>query len=229
MISAHRITKQFASLRALSDVSFQVEQGECVALMGANGAGKTTLIRILSTLARATNGSAEIAGYDVGKSSDKIRQNIGVVSHHTFLYGDLSAEENLLFYGRMYDVPNLSRRVSELLSQVELKQRRYDDVRTFSRGMQQRLSLARAILHQPTVLLFDEPFTGLDVHATDLLTRFIDQFIKDKITVLFTIHDLDYALHHAQRLFLLKNGQLMVDAPVTKVNRENILELINEQ
>jgi len=229
MIAAHNIFKSFGALRALTDVSFQIAEGEFAALMGANGAGKTTLLRILCGLARPSRGTAQVGLHAIDKDLDKVRQRLGVVSHHTFLYGDLSAEENLRFYGRMYGVPQLSERVGELLSLIELKHRRHDLVRTFSRGMQQRLAVARAIIHHPAVLLLDEPFTGLDVHATDLLTRFIDQFIKQKVTVLLTIHDLDYALQHAQRLLLLKKGQLLVDDAMAKIKRKNILELLIEQ
>ncbi|MBN2356172.1 heme ABC exporter ATP-binding protein CcmA [candidate division KSB1 bacterium] len=228
MIEGKGITKSFGHLHALNDVSFQIKRGEFVALMGANGAGKTTLIRILAGLARASHGSVSVAGYAVDKAADNVRRSIGVVSHHTLLYGDLSAEENLRFYGRMYGVKALAQRIDELLNWVELKHRRFDLVRTFSRGMQQRLALARAILHQPRILLLDEPFTGLDVHARELLTRFIDQFIRQQVTVLLTIHEIDFALMKAQRLLLLQKGRLIVDSQPNKLNRSHVLELLQE-
>jgi heme ABC exporter ATP-binding subunit CcmA len=228
MISAQKISKSFGPMRALTDVSFTLGAGEFVALMGANGAGKTTLIRILSALARPSRGKAIVAGYSTDGQAHQLRSQIGVVSHHTFLYNDLSAEENLRFYGKMYGVPGLEGRIEELLSQMELSRRRFDPVRTYSRGMQQRLALARALLHRPPVLLLDEPFTGLDIYATHLLTRFIAQLIHDQVTVLLTTHDVDYALQQAQRLLFLQKGNLIIDATAAQVRRAQLIELLSE-
>jgi len=228
MISAQKISKTFGPMRALTDVSFTIGAGELVALMGANGAGKTTLIRILSALARPSRGEAVVAGFSTSGQAHQLRSRIGVVSHHTFLYNDLSAEENLRFYGRMYGVPELEGRIDELLRQMELFSRRFDLVRTYSRGMQQRLALARALLHRPPVLLLDEPFTGLDIHATELLTRFIARLIEDKATVLLTIHDVNYALERAQRLLFLQKGRLVIDAAAAKIEQAQLVELLSE-
>jgi heme exporter protein A len=170
-----------------------------------------------------------VAGFDVLKQPQEVRRSIGVVSHQTFLYEDLSAEENLRFYGKMYGVNSLQERVDELLALMELWPRRGDLVRTFSRGMQQRLALARAMLHRPSVLLLDEPFTGLDVHAIDLLTRFIAAAIAGRVTVLMTVHDPDYALAHSQRLLLLARGRLAIDQPADRVQKADILPLFIEK
>jgi len=228
VIRTEHIGKSFGPLHALHEVNFAIPQGEWAALLGANGAGKTTLIRMLAALTRPSAGSIEVAGFDLERHAHKVRQRIGVVSHHPLLYGDLSAEENLRFYGRMFQVENLQNRIDELLSLMELKKRRHDLVRTFSRGMQQRLSLARAVLHQPGVLLLDEPFTGLDLHATDLLTRFIEKAIAGSVTVFMSVHDLDYALAHAQRLLVLCKGRLLMDTTPGGIGRDQLVELIRE-
>ncbi len=229
MIDCRDIGKAFGPLQALKGVSFNIAQGELIALLGANGAGKTTLLRILAGLARASSGSAEVAGYDIREKPQEVRKRIGVVSHQTFLYDDLSAEENLRFYGKMYGVEELQERIDELLTMMELKPRRGDLVRTFSRGMQQRLALARAMLHRPEVLLLDEPFTGLDIHAIDLLTRFIAGAAADRVTVLMTVHDPDYALAHSQRLLLLAKGKLAIDLPAGQVKMADVLPFYVEK
>jgi heme exporter protein A len=168
-VEVRGLVKSFGSKVALEGVDLDVAEGEFLTLVGPNGAGKTTLIRILATLARPTRGSVRVAGYDLGGQGTEVRRRIGLASHQTLLYGDLSAEENLRFYGRMYEVPELEERITALLQRVGLEHRRHDLVRTFSRGMQQRLSLARALLHDPAILLLDEPYTGLDQQATEVL------------------------------------------------------------
>jgi len=229
VIACRDIRKTFGPLTALEEVTFTIAQGELVALLGANGAGKTTLLRVIAGLARASAGSAEVAGCDVRKAAQEVRRRIGVVSHQTFLYEDLSAVENLRFYGRMYGVQDAPQRIDALLELMELQRRRDDLVRTFSRGMQQRLALARAMLHRPEVLLLDEPFTGLDVHATDLLTRFIAGAAADQVTVLMTVHDPGYALAHSQRLLVLQKGRLVLDAPAPQVAQSDLVQLIVER
>lgn len=226
MITAQGITKAFGPLHALRGVSFEIQKGEFVALLGINGAGKTTLIRILATLTRPTRGRAYIAGQPIHEDPDKVRAQIGVVSHYTFLYPDLSATENLYFYGKMYGVPRLSERIKELLTRVDLYHRRHDLLNTFSRGMQQRLALARAILHAPKILLLDEPFTGLDVNAMELLTNLLKDFIGQEITVLMTTHDIDYALAHAHRVLILKNGLIRQDTQASQITRQEVAHLL---
>lgn len=229
MILTRDLRKSFGQVQALAGLSFAMAEGELAALLGANGAGKSTLLHLLSGLSRHSFGSAEVAGFDVRRQPQEVRRRIGVVSHQTFLYEDLSAEENLHFYGRMYGVAGLQKRSDELLAMMELWPRRTDLVRTFSRGMQQRLALARAMLHQPTVLLLDEPFTGLDLHAIDLLTRFIEEASAGRVTVLMTLHDPDYALAHSRRLFVLHQGRLVIDQPSEQVRKGDILPFFREK
>ena len=173
MIEVRGLVKSFGSKVALEGVDLDVAEGEFLTLVGPNGAGKTTLIRILATLTRPTEGSVRVAGYDLAGQGTGIRRRIGLASHQTLLYGDLSAEENLRFYGRMYEVPDLEERITALLQRVGLEHRRHDLVRTFSRGMQQRLSIARALLHDPAILLLDEPYTGLDQQAAEVLREIV--------------------------------------------------------
>ena len=169
MIQVRGLVKSFGSKVALDGVDLDVAEGEFLTLVGPNGAGKTTLLRILATLTRPTEGSVRVAGYDLAREGAEIRRRVGLASHQTLLYDDLSAEENLRFYGRMYDVTDLEERITALLQRVGLEHRRHDPVRTFSRGMQQRLSIARALLHDPAILLLDEPYTGLDQQAMEVL------------------------------------------------------------
>ena len=221
MIHVQNIVKSYGPKRALDDVSFSIERGQYVALLGVNGAGKTTLTRILATLSRPSSGEVRVAGYS-RKHPDKIRQSIGVMSHSSFLYDDLSAEENLYFYGRMFGVTRLKERIDELLQQVGLTIRRFDRVRTFSRGMQQRLSLARAMLHHPPILLLDEPFAGLDVNAADMVKELLDELIAEDKTVLLTVHDIQYALDNAARILILKEGKLLTDSLVENLTHEQV-------
>ena len=226
MILVENISKTFGAVRVLHNINFHIKKGEFVTLLGVNGAGKTTLIRILATLARATHGTARIAGYSLKKEKNDIRQQIGVMSHSTFLYGDLSAEENLRFYSKMYSVPDYEQRINELLQHVNLASRRYDLVRTFSRGMQQRLSLARAILHNPQILLLDEPFAGLDVTATKILTELLHEYVKNGITILLTTHDIHYALNNAQRVIVINQGQVAKDVFTTNILPDQITHIL---
>jgi len=226
MIKVDNIVKSFGGKTALDRVSFHIQRGEYVALLGANGAGKTTLTRILATLARPTLGQISIAGCSPKNDAQTIRRQIGVMSHHSFLYDDLTAEENLRFYGRMYGLSGLEGRINRLLTQVGLAKRRHDRTSTFSRGMQQRLSLARALLHEPPILLLDEPFAGLDVNATEMVKELLDESIAHDNTVLLTVHDIDYALEKTQRVLILNEGRLILDQAVQSVSRQQIREAL---
>jgi heme exporter protein A len=211
-IEARRLTKAFGRQRVLRGVDLRVERGDFVALLGSNGAGKTTLMRIVATLSRPTGGDALVLGESVAHHAPRVRQSLGLVSHQTFLYGDLTAEENLRFYGRMYGGTGQYERIGELLERVGLHERRRDPVRTFSRGMQQRLSIARAILHDPPILLLDEPDTGLDQQATRMLGELLALFGAEKRTVLMTTHSLERALQLSRRVAVLAGGQIRYDA-----------------
>ena len=213
MISTHALTKTFGLRPILRGVNLEVAPGECVALLGPNGAGKTTLIRILSTLARPTLGRVVVAGYPLPSAAAEVRRRLGVVAHHTLLYTDLTAEENLQFYARVYGLERPAGRIGAVLAQVGLAPRRRDLVRTFSRGMQQRLALARALLPDPQVMLFDEPYTGLDPDASTMLDEVLRGVAAQGRTVLLTTHDLPRAVGLASRVVILARGVIAYEAP----------------
>ncbi|MCH8873768.1 heme ABC exporter ATP-binding protein CcmA [candidate division KSB1 bacterium] len=209
VIAVTGLTKTFGNLYALRNLSFSLHKGEFLTIFGPNGAGKTTLIRILSTITKASSGEIKIADLSFEDDSEKIRRQIGVIAHQTFLYENLTAEENLRFYGKLYDVENLSKKIETILSEVGLELRKKDFVRTFSRGMQQRLAIARAMLHEPSILLLDEPYTGLDQHASGMLTNWLNRLRSSEQTILMVTHDLEQGMELADRIAILVEGQLV--------------------
>ena len=211
MIEVSNLSKSFGSRVALAGVDLSIGAGEFVTLMGPNGAGKTTFLRILATLARPTSGTVRIAGLDPARDGIKVRQRIGFLSHRTLLYEDLTAGQNLRFYARMYGLDDGPACVQDLLQRVGLATRRHDLVRTFSRGMQQRLALARAVLHRPQVLLLDEPYTGLDPLAAQALTGLLIELTGEGCTILLTTHDLGRGLEVGRRVVVLARGRLVYD------------------
>jgi heme ABC exporter ATP-binding subunit CcmA len=212
MIEVRNLTKAFGPRHALADVSLSIEAGERVMLVGPNGAGKTTLLRILATLSRPTSGTVRIAGYDTRRSGAEVRALIGYLSHETLLYNDLTARQNLQFYARMYALTGAESRIEELLSRVDLLRRADDLVGTFSRGMQQRLAVARAILQGPQLLLMDEPYTGLDPVAADALTDLLTDLVATGCTLVLTTHHPLAEGRLAQRAIILRNGRMIYDA-----------------
>jgi len=212
MIKVNGLVKSFGPTVALRGVNLSVPEGQFVTLVGPNGAGKTTLLRILATLSRPTSGTVKIGGHELPKSAGEARRSIGLVSHQTLLYGDLSAEENLRFYGRMYDVASLDARITQVLEMVGLAHRRRDPVRTFSRGMQQRLAIARAVLHRPSLMLLDEPYTGLDQDAAARLEAVMSSVGTEGRTVVMTTHDLERGLAVADRVVILAKGRVAFEA-----------------
>ena len=206
MIKVRRLVKTFGPKPVLRGLDFHVVQGEFVALLGPNGAGKTTFLRILATLSRPKMGEVIVAGHHIPAEAAAVRRRLGVVSHQPLLYGDLSAEQNLRFYGWMYGVGNLDQRMDDVLHLVGLYPRRRDLVREFSRGMQQRLAIGRAILHRPDILLFDEPHTGLDQEAAAMLDQVLREIASAGRTVVMTSHDIARAADLADRVDILSKG-----------------------
>jgi heme exporter protein A len=206
MIDVKGLVKTFGLMSVLRGLEFHVDRGEFVALVGPNGAGKTTFLRILASLSRPSMGEVHVAGYRLPAQAAAVRIRLGVISHQPLLYGDLTAEENLNFYSRMYGVADPERRVGAILEMVGLKARRRDLVRKFSRGMQQRLAIGRAILHDPDVLLFDEPHTGLDQEAAGMLDALLRDVAARGRTVVMTSHNLDRAADLAERIDILSKG-----------------------
>jgi heme exporter protein A len=227
MIEVRKLVKLFGSKKVLRGLDLEVRAGEFVALLGPNGAGKTTFLRILASLSRPTVGDVRVAGYRLPGQAAAVRSRLGFVSHMPLLYGDLTAEENLRFFGRMYSVPNLAPRVSEVLDLVGLASRRRDLVRTFSRGMQQRLAIGRAILHDPDVLLFDEPHTGLDQDACDMLDHVLRDVAASGRTVVMTSHDLARIESLATRFDVLTRGAIVASTARENL-RGNVLDFYRE-
>jgi heme exporter protein A len=207
-IEVRKLTKSFGHQVALRAVDLDVAPGEFLTLFGPNGAGKTTLIRIVASLARPTSGTVWLGGQDLSKAATSARRSIGLISHNPLLYGDLTPDENLSFFGRMYDLPDAARRIDRVLEQVGLTARRRDPVRTFSRGMIQRLAIARAILHDPDIMLLDEPYTGLDLQAADMLRDVLQELAASNRTVILTTHNLEQGLEMCDRAAILNRGKL---------------------
>lgn len=228
MIEVKKLTKRFGLKVVLRALDFQVEQGEFVALLGPNGAGKTTFLRILASLSRPSFGEVRISGYSLPGQASAVRRRLGVVSHLPLLYGDLTAEENLRFYGRLYGLEDLERRVSEVLELVGLVSRRRDLVRTFSRGMQQRLAIGRAVLHNPDVMLFDEPHTGLDQDASTMLDTVLQQVAASGRTVVMTSHDLARAGDLASRFDVLSRGKIAASVQRTEISGDGLLSFYRQ-
>jgi heme exporter protein A len=228
MITVKKLVKRFGLKTVLRGVDFEVQPGEFVALLGPNGAGKTTFLRILASLSRPTLGEVNIAGYQLPNQASQVRARLGVVSHLPLLYGDLTAEENLRFYGRMYGLMDLEQRISEVLEMVGLEARRRDLVRTFSRGMQQRLAIGRAVLHDPDVVLFDEPYTGLDQDASSMLDEVLKTVAAKGRTVVMTSHDLARAEDLATRFDILSRGVISASASRKELRKTNLLSFYKQ-
>jgi heme exporter protein A len=224
MIIVKKLVKRFGLKTVLRGLNFEVQEGEFVALLGPNGAGKTTFLRILSSLSRPTSGDIRVAGFRLPAQASAVRRNLGVVSHMPLLYGDLNAEENLRFFGRMYGVSDLNQRIEQILELVGLLTHRRDLIRTYSRGMQQRLAIGRAILHDPEVLLFDEPHTGLDQDACDMLDRLLQEVSHQGRTIVMTSHDLARVEDLASRFDVLSRGVVTASASREDLGRNNLLD-----
>jgi len=228
MIEVRKLIKRFGPKTVLRGLNFKVEPGEFVGLLGPNGAGKTTFLRVLSSLSRPTLGEVKIAGYHLPNQAAAVRRRLGVVLHQTLLYGDLTAEENLLFFARMFDLENRDARIDRVLDLVGLATRRKDLVRTYSRGMQQRLSIGRAILHNPEVILFDEPYTGLDQDASNMLDQVLRQIADQGRTIVMTSHDLSRVAELASRFDVISRGIIIRSALRNEIPQDGLLGFYRE-
>jgi heme exporter protein A len=182
------------------------------------------LLHIVATLSKPSGGGVTISGYSTVDAATELRRLIGLVSHKTLLYDDLSAAQNLRFYAQMYDVPHASNRIETLLNQVGLWARQHDPVRTYSRGMQQRLAIARAMLHNPPILLLDEPDTGLDQHAADRLSELLTAVGAHQRTILMTTHNLERGLSLGNRVVILAKGKIAYDVQRQSVGVAEVRE-----
>jgi heme exporter protein A len=220
-IETDHLCKTFGAIHAVDRVSLRLEHGESLAVFGPNGAGKTTLIRLLTMNLRASSGSFSVDGLDPRRDDLSIRGQIGLISHQSFLYEDLTARENLEFFGRLYGVDRPRRRATELLREVDLEARSDDPVRTFSRGMQQRVSLARALVHAPRVVFLDEPFTGLDPHAARTLRATLERLRQEGKTVFMVTHNLARGLELCDRWVVLSAGRIVEEGRSAATERQS--------
>jgi heme ABC exporter ATP-binding subunit CcmA len=213
LLEARSVTVTFGDLVALRGVDFQLREGDRVALLGPNGAGKSTLLRVLAGLVTVDSGSVWVDGARLDHRETAVRSLIGVVGHQSYLYPELSAWENLELYARLYGVPRRSDRIGEVLETVGLFSRRIQRVSTLSRGMVQRLAIARAILHRPRILLLDEPDAGLDEQAREMLGRVLASAKEPARprAVVVTTHVLEHACRFAERIVILSGGRVVDD------------------
>jgi heme exporter protein A len=207
-IETRGLGRAFDEAWAVRDVDLQIPVGQRVLVLGANGSGKSTLLRLLATLLRPTTGSLRVAGLDPLQQANEVRRRIGLMAHRPLLYDNLSALENLRFYGRMFEVADAERRIDSLLRLVGMEGRADVRVRALSRGQQQRIALARALLHDPPLLLLDEPDTGLDEEGLAVLDRVISEGSR---TIVMTTHQAARALAWADRVLVLRAGRLNED------------------
>jgi heme ABC exporter ATP-binding subunit CcmA len=222
------VSRHFGRRRALHRVSFECRAGEIVALLGPNGAGKSTLLSITATLLEPSSGEVRYGEYSARRAGAALRGRIGLLGHDLYIYPELSAVENLLFFGRLYGIADVERRVNAALTQADLVHRRDDAVGGYSRGMRQRLALERALLHEPRLVLLDEPFTGLDDAATGALRQRLAALRAQGSIVLVTTHDLETIDGIINRAVMLQNGRLIELPPSTGSLRDRYRRAQNE-
>ncbi len=212
-LELRNVSKYFGDLAALVGAQLRVGPGESILLYGPNGAGKTTLLRVLATIARPSEGEVFFDGRNVRQHAAAAKAAMGFVSHSTFLYGDLTVRENLEFFGTLFALPEAEKKIAAALELFTLGNRAHTQVRKLSRGLQQRVSLARALLHEPKFLLLDEPFTGLDAATVATLETLMRQLPAEGRSVVFSTHDFERGAVLARRLVKLEAGRIRYDGP----------------
>jgi heme exporter protein A len=224
IISVRGLTRTFNDFLALRGIDLDITAGERVAVLGPNGAGKTTLLKVLSSSITSSSGEVTIKSHRLKDKNPEGRRFVGVVSHQTFLYQELTAYENFTFYCRMYDVPDREQRIKDIVDKVGMTPRLHDRVSTLSRGMQQRLSIGRSLLHKPEILLLDEPDTGLDWHSLSSLWDIINNEDGINRTIIFTTHNLNRGCTLSNRVIIMNKGKIVHDVPNTEHDAGNIEE-----
>ena len=228
-IIAEGVTKSFGNIQALRGIDLRVKKGEFLTVFGPNGAGKTTLIKLLATLTKPTSGEVSITNHDIKKEPDKVRALIGVISHDPYLYGNLSALENIKFFASLYGVSHAEEKAIQVIRQVGLENRMHDLVRTFSRGMQQRLAVARAIVHEPKILLLDEPYTGLDQHGARIFGELLNWLKTENRTIVMTTHNLPEGLEISDRVAIIDAGKIIYESDSRGVELARFKEIYFEK
>ena len=222
VISIRGLTRTFNDFLALRGIDIDIRAGERVAVLGPNGAGKTTLLKVLSSAITSSSGEVTVKSNRLKDKNPEVRRYIGVVSHQTFLYQELTAYENFTFYCRMYDVKDREQRIKEIVDKIGMKLRLHDRVSTLSRGMQQRLSIGRALLHKPEILLLDEPDTGLDWHSLSSLWDIMNNEDEINRTIIFTTHNLNRGCMLSNRVIIMNKGKIVHDIPGSELDAGNI-------
>lgn len=223
VVETKNLRKTFAWAPVLQEVSCQIGAGEVVSIFGPNGAGKTTFLRILATLLQPSAGVLRLFSHSPADAA--IRRRLGFLGHESFLYPDLTAEENLIFYGRAYQLGNISKRIDGILEEVGLHLWRKTPVRIFSRGMEQRLSLARALLHDPELLLLDEPYTGLDTRGVKTLQTVLTTAKERGKTIVLTTHDFALGLEVSSRALIIQHGRIIWESAGRVPPAQEFIEL----
>jgi ABC-2 type transport system ATP-binding protein len=219
MIIVSNLKKTFDTVDALKGISFNIPQGECYGLLGPNGAGKTTTISIMSTLIKPDGGEVNIAGYDLKKNPLDCKKNIGVVTQEIALYNELSAYDNLLFWGGIYKIPGKEKteRINETLDLLGLTDRKNDKVKTYSGGMKRRINIASALLHRPKVLFMDEPTVGIDPQSRNLIFEVVEKLNKEGTTIIYTTHYMEEAERLCNRIGIIDNGEIIAQGTLNEL------------
>lgn len=218
LISLKQAVKSYGYMQALKKVDLDIYNGTSVTIFGPNGAGKSTLLKVLSMQSRLSSGKLLYNGTPYKKISDDFRHKFGVISHQLYLYSSLSAYENLKFYGSLYGIANPEKKGEELLKQLDLYKRKDDLLCTFSRGMLQRVSIARALVHNPEIIFLDEPYTGLDSLAAQKLSTIIKQQIEENKTVIMVTHDIETGFFQADNLLIMDKGKIVYNRQKSSIN-----------
>ena len=226
VIRAMDLSRHIDDRAILHELTFDIASGSYVTLLGANGAGKSTLLHVLATLAPPTCGKLMLFDEQVRRGNPAIRANIGMIGHQPMLYRELTALENLIFFGKLYNVKNPVDRAEELLEQVALSHRGDDPAGTFSRGMVQRLAIARALMHDPKLLLADEPFSGLDMASSRMLENLLADLHAQGKTIVLVNHDIAQSLALAQRAIILRHGKIVMDSPCGELELNTVIQEI---
>jgi heme exporter protein A len=224
VIELKAVSKGFTVRRVLDKVSLTVGPGQTVFLCGVNGAGKTTLLKIISGLLSPDAGTVKLCGASLKRDPEQAKQNLGVISHKSMLYPDLTVTENLSFFADLYGVQDSKSRITELLAEAKLASYRYDKVTVLSRGLLQRLAIARALIHAPSILLADEPFTGLDTDSCLHLKDTIDRFVDRGGTVVMTTHETHLGLLCSSRVLLLDGSQIKLDRMTSEIDTDRFVD-----
>lgn len=224
VINVKSVSKAFDTRNVLRDITIDIDTKQAVLICGINGAGKTTLLRIIAGLLQPDQGSVKLCGYNIQKDPEKAKSQFGMISHKSMVYPELTVLENLSFFARLYGVKDSDANITELLQDVGLLSYRYDTASILSRGLLQRLAIARALVHHPALLLADEPFTGLDAKASHHLITFLNEFTNNGGTIVMTTHDINIGLQCCNRVVVLDKSNLIFDARTSDIDKERFLK-----